>query len=96
MGNLGILASFLSIEKVILRRQIELHGVRWSWDMMFARTKLYLNFIRPTPYSREVSTLISSAEVRVRVVVVFDPIHRYEPDVGVTHELLPQQIRTIV
>ena len=55
-----------------------------------------LVLVRPLPHPAEIPTLVHRAEIRVRVSMVLDPIHRNEADIRITHDLLPEQIRTVV
>ena len=44
----------------------------------------------------EIPALVQRVEVWVGPAVMFDPIIRHHADVGVAHQLLAQEIRTVV
>ena len=79
------------------RRLFQFHSPVRLFQIAFPPlAHIYLIFSRPIFHCFEVTALVVGAEVWVWVIVPFDPVHGYQANIGVAHELLPEEVGTVI
>lgn len=79
------------------RRVFQLHSsFRFFQIALPTLAHIYLVLLRPIFHCSEVTALVVCAEVWIWVIVPFDPVHGYQAHISVAHELLSEEIRTMI